>query len=45
MDEKINGVIAVGGDGTVNECAKALVNSNTVLGVIPKVWKWFCPTT
>lgn len=35
MDEKINVVIAVGGDGTVNECAKALVNSNTALGVIP----------
>ena len=35
IDEKIDVVIAVGGDGTVNECAKALVNSNTALGVIP----------
>ena len=35
VDEKIDVVIAVGGDGTVNECAKTLVNSNTALGVIP----------
>ncbi len=35
IDEKIDVVIVVGGDGTVNECAKALVNSNTALGVIP----------
>ena len=35
IDEKIDVVIAVGGDGTVNECAKTLVNSNTALGVIP----------
>ena len=35
INEKINVVIAVGGDGTLNECAKALVNSNTALGIIP----------
>ena len=35
IDEKIDIVIVVGGDGTVNECAKALVNSDTALGVIP----------
>lgn len=34
-NENIDAVIAVGGDGTVNECLKSLVNTNTALGVIP----------
>ncbi|VBB47230.1 Diacylglycerol kinase catalytic region [uncultured Paludibacter sp.] len=28
-------VIAVGGDGTMNEIAKSLINTNTALGIIP----------
>ncbi len=28
-------VVAIGGDGTVNEIGKALINSKTVLGIIP----------
>ena len=34
-NENIDAIIAVGGDGTVNECLKGLVNTNTALGVIP----------
>lgn len=28
-------VVAVGGDGTINEIGKALINTNTALGIIP----------
>jgi len=35
VDKKIDVVIAVGGDGTVNECAKEIIGSETALGVIP----------
>jgi YegS/Rv2252/BmrU family lipid kinase len=35
IKDKVDVVIAVGGDGTVNECSKALIGSNTALGVIP----------
>jgi len=33
--KKIDAVIAVGGDGTVNECLKPLINTDTAIGVIP----------
>lgn len=29
-------IVAVGGDGTINEISSALVNSNTALGIIPQ---------
>lgn len=36
LDEKADCVIAVGGDGTVNEVARTLLHSDVVLGIIPK---------
>jgi len=35
VKEKVDYVIAVGGDGTVNEVARALVDSSSVLGIVP----------
>jgi len=35
VEESIPLVIAVGGDGTVNEIARALVHTNSTLGIIP----------
>jgi len=34
-DKEYYAVVAVGGDGTVNEVARALTHSNTALGIIP----------
>lgn len=32
---KIDGVVAIGGDGTINEIARSLVHTDTMLGIIP----------
>lgn len=36
IDEGADCIIAVGGDGTVNEIARAMIHSDVVLGIVPK---------
>lgn len=36
LDNGADYILAVGGDGTVNEIARAMIHSNAVLGIIPK---------
>jgi YegS/Rv2252/BmrU family lipid kinase len=36
VEEKIDVVVAVGGDGTLNECAQSIIDSETALSVIPR---------
>jgi len=35
VDDKYDIVVAVGGDGTINEVARCLINTDTKLGIIP----------
>jgi diacylglycerol kinase (ATP) len=36
LSREINYIVAVGGDGTVNEVASAMINTNAAMGIIPK---------
>ena len=35
VEGKVDIIVAVGGDGTVNEVASQMINSNAVLGIVP----------
>ncbi|MBR1769757.1 MAG: diacylglycerol kinase family lipid kinase [Bacteroidales bacterium] len=35
VEEKYNTVVAVGGDGSINDCVRGLINSDVKLGIIP----------
>ena len=35
VEQKFDMVVAVGGDGSINEVAQSLIGSNTVLGILP----------
>ena len=35
IEQEFDGVVAIGGDGTINETASALINSPIALGIVP----------
>jgi YegS/Rv2252/BmrU family lipid kinase len=35
IDQKVDFLVAVGGDGTINECASSLAGTNVAMGIIP----------
>ena len=42
VEEGVDLVVAVGGDGTVNEVGRSLINTKSVLGILPCVQEWTC---
>ena len=43
QEGKYTHIVAVGGDGTVNEVGGALCGSDVAFGRFSGEWQWFCP--